>query len=280
MAHPINDYFDREADKIGKPKAPLVTGVISLNEAKVIILLNYLIAIILIAIIPPNEATRIFAIIMLFLTYGYSAPPFRFAGRGIYGNIFVSGAIFVPFLGGWVAVKGWTYDPIVLLITAAYLAFAISIKTVLDIVDVVGDKRAGRVTVPLQIGRERAYNYTVYSVAFAILSFLAVYLTGVMNIIYIPVIIVAAIIVYVTLTNLKKDFGEKTGRKYSEMFMFPSILFSIAVIVGSVPFGISPLTSTSSPPVPVISYSIILVGIVVSMVAFSVVFFYNSRNRS
>ncbi|MDY6964626.1 MAG: UbiA family prenyltransferase [Halobacteriota archaeon] len=106
VAHPINDYFDLEADKTAKPKAPLVTGAIRLNEAKVIIVLNYIIGIFLLTILTPNWASRTFAIIMLLLTYGYSVPPFRFAGRGIYGNIFLTGAVIVPFLGGWTAVNG------------------------------------------------------------------------------------------------------------------------------------------------------------------------------
>ncbi|MDY6931523.1 MAG: UbiA prenyltransferase family protein, partial [Halobacteriota archaeon] len=270
VSHPINDYYDLEADKTGKPKAPLVTGAISLNEAKIIIAINYIIGLILVLIMPPNSASMMFAAFMLAITWAYSAPPFRFAGRGIYGNIFLSGAVLLPFLGGWTAVNGWVIDTILLFIVPMFLFYIVALKTILDMVDVTGDKRSGRKTIPLQIGVERSLEFSVYFTTFAVMSFFAIYLTGIMNIFYIPIGIIAAITSYTALVNLYGDYGRESGRKYSEMFMIPLFLFSFGFMVGGIPLVISPMP-------PTISFSMILGGTVVSMLVFMVIFYLYTK---
>ena len=270
VSHPINDYYDLEADKTGKPKAPLVTGAISLNEAKIIIAINYIIGLILMLTIPPNSASMMFAAFMLTITWAYSAPPFRFAGRGIYGNIFLSGAVLFPFLGGWTAVNGWALDPVLLIITPMFIFYIVALKTILDMVDVDGDRRSDRKTIPLQIGVERSLDFAIYFTAFAVIAFLAIYFTGIMNILYIPIGILAAVISFVALRNLNGDYGRESGRKYSEMFMLPLFLFSVGFMVGGIPITVSPTP-------PTISFSLILGGTFASMFVFLVIFFLYIR---
>ena len=270
VSHPINDYYDLEADKTGKPRAPLVTGVISLNETKIIIAINYIIGLILVLTLPPNSASMMFAALMLTLTWVYSAPPFKFAGRGIYGNIVLSGAVLFPFLGGWTAVNGWALDPVLFIITPMFIFYIVAVKTILDMVDVDGDKRSGRKTIPLQVGVERSLDFSIYFTTFAVISFFAIYLTGIMNVLYIPIGILAAFISFMALANLNGDYGRESGRKYSEMFMIPLFLFSVGFMVGGIPITVSPMP-------PTISFSMILGGTFASMVAFLVVFYLYTR---
>ncbi|MDY6960196.1 MAG: UbiA family prenyltransferase, partial [Halobacteriota archaeon] len=175
-----------------------------------------------------------------------------------------------PFLGGWTAVSGWILDPVLLIITPMFIFYIVALKTILDMVDMSGDKRSGRKTIPLQIGVERSLDFSIYFTTFAVILFFAIYLTGIMNILYIPIGIIAAILSYTALANLHGDYGRESGRKYSEMFMIPLFLFSVGFMVGGIPI-------TSSPMPPTISFSIILGGTFVSMLVFLAIFYFITR---
>lgn len=93
VAHPLNDYYDRETDKTLRPETPIARDELTLNEVKFIIVLHYAITIILIAVLPPNWACRTFAILGLIITFIYSAPPIRTAGRSFFGGLTISSGI-------------------------------------------------------------------------------------------------------------------------------------------------------------------------------------------
>ncbi|MDY6964933.1 MAG: UbiA family prenyltransferase [Halobacteriota archaeon] len=234
VAHPINDYYDREADKHGRPNAPIPADLLSLDEVKAIAIINYVIAIVLIAIIPPNWACRTMAIVGLFFTYSYSAPPFRLAARGILGDLTVAAAESIAFIGGWTAVVGWRYETVSLVVALMIGTLCMVGKTAVDIVDVKGDKESGRVTLPMQIGIINTFNIAVSFAIFEVLLFLIIYPLDGMNLLYLPIGLIGLVVTFMALFNLRKDFGEETGRRYTDMLVLPIFIFLIGVIVGSI----------------------------------------------
>ncbi|MDY6964932.1 MAG: UbiA family prenyltransferase [Halobacteriota archaeon] len=234
VAHPINDYFDRDADKYGRPGAPLPAGLLSLEEVKIIAILHYIIAIILIAIIPPNWACRMMAIIALFFTYAYSATPFRLAARGILGNLTVAVVYSITVIGGWTAAVGWEYETLLSIAAVFVGALCMVAKITVDIVDVKGDKESGRVTLPMQVGASNAFNVAASFAIFEFILYSIMYPLGDMNLLYLPIGVIGMAITSFALLNLRRDFGEETGRRYTDMLVLPIFIFLIGIIVGSI----------------------------------------------
>lgn len=276
VAHPINDYFDREADKTGRPNTPIPRGELSLNEVKIIIILNYIFAIACIAILPPNWESRTFAIFGLILTIVYSASPFRLVGRGILGNFALSGAGIFPLWSGWTAVNGFRFDPIILLVTLVYLFFAVGLKLIIDTPDIAGDKRAGRKTVPIQIGPKKSFKLALNLIIFAMILFFSAFFLRILNIFYIILGVISTIVIYFALTNFKKDFGIESKRKYSEMLMIPFFILTIGFVIGSIPFN----TSITLVPMPEISFSLILEGTALAMMASLAVLYFGMKDET
>ena len=234
-AHALNDYFDREADKTGRPRAPIPAGLLSLKQVKVIIVANYIIGIILILALSPNYITALFALIHLFMGFIYSTPPIRMCNKAIGGAVTISiGAFMIPLLGGWSAIAGGNYEHTLLLFCLAYLFLALAARMPADIADMTGDKHSGRATLPLQIGITKAY-YVACSTAFlGICLFLVAFFVSNLNIYYIPVWALSTFLFIFTLLKFKKELNEKAARKYSEKLLLPILLSAIAIIVGAI----------------------------------------------
>jgi len=231
---PVNDYFDRDSDKIGRPRAPIPSGLLTVNEAKVIVIFNYVIGIILIFVLSPNNLTIIFALIHLFLGLVYSAPPIRLCRTAVGGfSTIALGAIIVPFLGGWSATDG-KYDPILLIISGGLLFTTIAQRMVADIADMAGDTRYGRSSLPQQIGARQAYFVAVGSAISSVILFVVAYMVYDLNYYYFPVIGISSFLLIVTLIQFKKDMSPEIARKTSEKLMLPLLLFGIAMIVGAI----------------------------------------------
>jgi len=89
----INDIFDLEVDKINKPSRPLVTGALTINEAKTMFIFSVLVALLLSALI--NYACFFMALFFSILFFIYAK---WLKVHGFIGNIAVSlgvGAVFV-----------------------------------------------------------------------------------------------------------------------------------------------------------------------------------------
>ncbi len=239
IAHPINDYIDRESDKIGRPNAPIPMKMLTLKQVKIIIGLDYIIAVILILILPLNLPAKIFATIFLIHTYIFSAPPIHATARGILASIVLATAFVTAFIGGWAAAAGWKYEfvliPLLLLIAFTQMVG----KNIVDIIDMDSDKRSGRNTLPMQIGAKKSFYISAFFGLFAIFLFFLAYFVGRMNILYLIVGITLSIITFLGLFNFQKDYGkvmrmEVMRKKYYGILVFLILLPPIAIILGSI----------------------------------------------
>ncbi len=238
IAHPINDYIDRESDKIGRPDAPIPRKMLTLKQVKIIIGLDYIIAAILILIMPLNLPAKICAIIFFIHTYIFSAPPVHATARGILASIVLAIAFTTAFIGGWVATVGWKYEPILILLSLVIFFTEMTAKNIVDIIDVDSDKKSGRNTLPMRVGVKKAFYISAFSGLFAIFFFFLAFFVGSMNIFYLITGIIAFIVTVLGLFNFQKDYAKvmklEVRKKYYVIFVILLLLFPIAIILGSI----------------------------------------------
>lgn len=234
-AHPINDYFDRKADIIGRKNAPIPSGMLTIKQVKIVIIMNYVIALPLIFILSPNPFTVIFALLHLLSGVIYSAPPLRMCKRAIGGFATIAiGALMMPLLGGWSSVANGKYDHVLLFLCGGYLFILITQRMVADIADMSGDKRSGRMTVPLVFGKSTTFRIGIATTIGGILLFFGAYFVSDLNISYLLIWGLSSFILISTLIKYKKEENEAIARQYSEKLMLPLIIFTIGIIMGAI----------------------------------------------
>lgn len=234
IAHPINDYTDRGSDEIGRPNAPIPAGLLTLRQVRVIIYLDYVVAVILILILPLDLLTRILATIFLMMTFILSAPPIHTNARGILASVTVATAFVVAFIGGWVEAIGEGH--VSLLIPPSLLIGSTHMmgKTIVDIVDIESDELSGRNTLPMQVGIKKSFYIAVLFGMLIVFLYVLTCFTGHLNIIYVFLGAVGSIITLIGLFRFREDYGKVLGRKYYGIFTLPIFIFPIAIILGSI----------------------------------------------
>lgn len=239
IAQVVNEYYDREIDKYARPYAPIPSGDLSPEEAKKDTILHYIVApplIILIVNTLPVE--RIPLMIIAFwgvvLTAIYSVPPIRTRKRGILKNITVSFSPITSFLGGWIAIKGWSISIEALVLISVWFFLSISTGLLGDLRDAVGEKKVGCKTLPVQIGIKNSFNVCFFTGILSALIIPIPIIMGWFNIYYTILGSFAIFLIVFTLVKYRMNFDPKKGKQYQDKFIIGLILYNIAIIIGSV----------------------------------------------
>ncbi|HEC95847.1 MAG TPA: hypothetical protein ENI50_02370, partial [Euryarchaeota archaeon] len=233
VAHPTNDYFDREIDKYARPDAPIPSGDLSPEEAKKDMILHYIIApplIILIAKALPVETIplMIVAFFGLALTAIYSVPPIRTKKRGILKNITTTLALPIVFFGGWVAVRGWSISIEPLILVSVIFFLIISESLLADIHDMIGEKRVGCRTLPVRIGIKNTSNLSFFMGILSVLVIPIPIIMGWLNRYY--TVLGAFVMFWIIFLLLKYriNFDPEKGRGYHQKLLIGAPLYIIA----------------------------------------------------
>jgi len=239
VAAPTNDYFDREIDKYARPDAPIPSGDLSPEEAKKDVILHYIFVPLLIIIIAntlPVETTplMIVAFFGLALTAIYSVPPIRMRKRGILKNITVGIALPTAFLGGWVAIRGWSVSTEFLVLVSVYFFFQISETLLADIHDMIGEKRVGCRTLPVRIGIKNSFNVSSFMGILSALIIPVPIIMGWFNRYYTVLGLFIMFWIIFLLLKYRINFHPEKGRVYHEKLIIGAPLYTIAIILGSV----------------------------------------------
>ena len=154
----LNQIYDLEIDRVNKPKRPLPSGRMSLNEAWNFTIVTYVIALVLAWLVEPDGRHECFWIVAaaLIITYVYSAPPLRTKRLGIWANLTIA----IP-RGVLLKVAGWSSVKTVFGLEPWYIGaifglFLLGASTTKDFADMEGDARGGCRTLPIQFGVRRA----------------------------------------------------------------------------------------------------------------------------
>lgn len=217
----VNDYFDREIDRINNPERPIPRGDVSPKGAVSVSAVLFAIAIGLAVTLPP-----VAILIALINFLGLVAYTTLFKGRPGAGNALVAYLGGSTFLFGAAAV-GRVQDGLVLFALAALSTFAREV--IKDIEDVEGDRAEGLTTLPIAFGTKAALGIAAASLVVAILASPIPYLTDLFGLPYLGVVIPADLLMLAALVRSREDPG--TGHQWLKYGMF---LAAAAFIVGRV----------------------------------------------
>src|SRR6185436_14174791 len=154
----LNQIYDLEIDRVNKPKRPLPSGRLSLDDAWVFTIVTYAAALVLAWLVAPGGRHECFWIVVAatLMTFLYSAPPFRTKRLGIWANVTIA----IP-RGVLLKVAGWSAVKTIVgaepwFIGTIFGLFLLGASTTKDFADMEGDARGGCRTLPIIYGVRRA----------------------------------------------------------------------------------------------------------------------------
>ena len=161
----INQIHDVEIDRINKPHRALPSGKITRAAAMRFTLFFYALAVATAAAM--NLETMVIVLFTCFVTYAYSAPPFRTKRWGLLANVTIAipRGVLLP-VAGWCAVVGLgddgtlagkgVFSPEIWYLGAMSGLFIVGAATTKDYADIEGDRAQGCVTLPIRFGVRRS----------------------------------------------------------------------------------------------------------------------------
>lgn len=215
----INDYFDRDIDRINAPDRPIPRGAVTAREALAFSIALFSVAIGSALTLPPLAIG--IAVINLVALAAYTNV---FKGKPGAGNAVVAYLGGSTFLFGGAAV-GNIGAAGVLFVLAALATMTREI--VKDVEDMTGDRAEGLNTLPLVIGPRRALWLGGILLVIAILASPIPYLTGTFGIAYLGIVLVAdGVMLYAAFVAFSSPTAGQRHLKYG---MF---LAAIAFVIG------------------------------------------------
>ncbi|MDH3365959.1 MAG: UbiA family prenyltransferase [Thermoplasmata archaeon] len=199
----MNDFFDRELDRIAHPSRPIPLGIISPRTALMIAATLFAIAVGLSLTIGLES----FLIVVTSLAFIVAYEVFL-KSEGLAGNLAISWLTAALFLFGGAAVGGLELAWIL-----AALAFMATLgrEIVKDIQDVAGDERS-RMTLPMRLGRRNAGIVASAALSVAVVLSPMPYLLSLLSAWYIPFLAVAdTVFIYSAMIHFAApEQGQKT----------------------------------------------------------------------
>lgn len=208
----MNDYFDRDIDRINEPDRPIPRGAVTPREALAFSLLLFAGAVVL-ALTLSLLAIAI-AVVNLIALIAYTE---FFKGLPGVGNAVVGYLGGSTFLFGAAAVGRITGAVVVLFALAALSTVAREI--VKDVEDITGDRREGLNTLPIAIGENSALWFAVALLTIALLASPLPYLIGTLGWPYLVVVALADLaMVYAAMESFTDPTASQEHLSYA-MFL-------------------------------------------------------------
>jgi geranylgeranylglycerol-phosphate geranylgeranyltransferase len=216
----LNDYFDREVDRVAHSERPIPSGAVAPSGALVASVALFAIALILGIMI--NLWSIGIVVTSIAIMVGYER---YLKAEGIAGNLAISWLTGALFLFGGAAVE--RLDLAWILAALAFLA-TLGREIVKDIQDIEGDKGSRR-TLPMRIGARKAGFLASVGFLAAVALSPAPYLLDLLSSWYVPAVLVSdAIFIYCALIHFQSP---ERGQKVAKLAMLVALL---AFLLGGV----------------------------------------------
>ncbi len=217
----INDYFDRDIDRINRPERPIPRGAVSPRGTKIYAGVLFVGAVGAALLLPPLAIA--IAVINLIALLLYTE---LFKGTPGVGNVVVAYLTGSTFLFGGAAVEQ-PLGAVVLFVLAALATLTREI--VKDVEDIAGDREEGLRTLPIVIGSSRALTVGVAVLLVAVLASVVPLLDGTFGVAYLLLVLPADALM---LQGAIRAFDDPaTGQRRIKQGMF---LAAAAFVVGRV----------------------------------------------
>jgi len=160
----INDYWDIETDKANKRKdRPLVTGELKKETALATAMLFFPLGIVLAFF--TNITAFLLVLLFVVLSFYYS---YEWKKKPVIGNIVIAASMAVPFIFGNVVIYNKIQLPVVILASMAFL-MGLGREIFKSIQDIAGDRKQGRKTLPILIGKKNSAYIGSFLILLAVL---------------------------------------------------------------------------------------------------------------
>ena len=222
----LNDYFDRDIDRINEPGRPLPSGIVTPSEAISFAIILASIGFLCATI--TGILTLIVAVISMVLTVAYNS---RFKKTGLIGNGMVSTNVAVPFVYGGLAVGNASWP----LLIFALLAFLSSLgrEIVKGIVDVPGDKAKGVNSIAVTKGNSYAAKQGAVLFLLAVgLSTLPLVL-GMVSLYYVPLVVICDIGFLLTSYSIMANPSPRNAKRNKKYVLLWMTFGLLAFVVGT-----------------------------------------------
>ncbi|HID04891.1 MAG TPA: hypothetical protein EYH45_07680 [Candidatus Caldiarchaeum subterraneum] len=222
----INDYFDKEVDKINHPNRPIPLGIVKPQEA---VTYSFSLAILgLAAAYLTSIQALLFASFAYAVSFAYNA---YMKKRGILGNVMVSVDVVAPFIYGSIIADG-VINPRIL--SFAFLAFLANTgrEVIKGMVDVEGDAVRGVDTIARKHGlRKAAFLGSGMYLAAVTLSPLP-YLLGYVSLAYLPIVLLADIGFIYSAASITTKPNKENAKRQKNHTLIWMLIALIAFILG------------------------------------------------
>ena len=222
----INDIYDIEIDKVNQPERPLAKQIISINSALSLSLILLLIGLTSSLLI--SYYNIIITAIFSFLSWFYNIWGKK---QGIIGNSIVASSMSIPFIFGGII----TGNISLLVWSISLIAFLSGMgrEIIKTIADVEGDKIKGVKSVSIQFGSRNAMLIACGFIIISILiSFIPVYL-NLIQIYYIPFLILTDLILLYSIFVLSKDYSKSESLKVKKYILYAMLFGLITFLMNS-----------------------------------------------
>lgn len=224
----VNDYFDKESDAVIKPKRPLPSGSLSLNQVIAVSTVLFAVGLILALLI--NLLSFEILVIDSVLLLVYSAMVKR--KSGFVANVLVGILTGTAFLYGEATI---TSPPILSIVSLSLYPIAfgtIGGNVLRDILSLEGDSKVGYPTLPQKVGEPASAKVAaVFFVACGLLAPLP-FLVGKFSPFYLPLILLwSALLIYSSVRLVTSASTVANVRKYERLITMSMILLPLALIL-------------------------------------------------
>jgi len=227
-ANTINDYHDRNIDKINEPNRPIPSGAVKPNQALACAAAFSIVG--LISAVFTSAPNLVIAVLAWFMFTYYATKGKR---AGFLGNIVVSVCIALPFMYGGFAVGVDTNLTLLMLFTSMAFFSTLGREVTKGIVDIQGDQLQGVKTIAVLHGsRNAATIATVFYLAAVALSSLP-FLLNQVSMWYLPFVFLADAGFLFSAISLLRNNSRDNARRVKKLARIWMVIGLSAFIVGT-----------------------------------------------
>jgi geranylgeranylglycerol-phosphate geranylgeranyltransferase len=224
----VNDICDAKIDAINASERPIPSGKISLNEAKMIAVVLFIVS--FLVAMSVSSIALLCVSVFSGLGVGYSVPPFRFKD-GYFANACWGLGIAVVIIGG-ASVSSINTNSLFAAFSLAFLTAGCGLTK--DLKDIDGDKALNIHTLPLLMGEKRAIKFMTFMSVIGFPFFFINMLFSKFNIAYLATISLTICFFASSIVVLYRNPGSKsTYKKAYKIQALAGFLIIVAFVLSA-----------------------------------------------
>lgn len=219
----LNDYFDREADRVNASSRPLPAGLVTEGDVILLFVIVTLIGFVAAYFVGPGALATLFGVWAVGLLYNW-----RLKKTGLPGNLMVSLSVGMTFIYGGIVV-GKPFEAIVWYFGLLVFLIDLGEEIAADAMDIAGDRLSSSRSLAIRFGPKSALRVSAVIFAVVILMSFLPFLVGRLEWVhFLPLAFMDLVIAYSTRKLLH---GEEANRRRYIRWIYLSGSLAIVVFI-------------------------------------------------